>query len=339
MSRQTVNIGTIANDTTGDTLRQAGNKINSNFAELYNSLYGDSVTAISTLTLGNNSIIFEGSAADSWETTLTVINPTVDRTIKLPDYTGSVVVDSATQTLLNKTLKTPFFTTPKIKDADSSHSYSIVPGNLTGNRNINLPVLSDSDTIIFANHTQTLTNKTLVSPFLTTPKIDSTIQDSNGNPLIGHTAAASAVNYIQVNNAAAGANPGIEAVGVSTNINLTLTGKGTGSTQVRSRFNLLSETLTSGTAVSTTSPTTIFNHATPEAFTLGNGITEGDVKKFVNRGAGEARITPATFPYTGKTKFTLKQFGAIEAVWASTGWFLMGLDSSFDSAARYMFIS
>jgi len=339
MSRQNVNIGAIANDTTGDTLRQAGNKINSNFAELYTSLYGDSVTSISTLTLGNNAIIFEGSAADSWETTLTVINPTADRTIKLPDYTGSVVIDSATQTLLNKTLKTPSFTAPKIKDADSSHSYTIVPANLAANRNLRLPLLTDSDTIVVLNLTQTLTNKTLTSPILTTPRIDSTIQDSNGNPMLGHTATASAVNYIQINNAAAGGHAGIEAIGGSTNINLNLIAKGTGAVQIRSRFNLLPEVLNVGTAISTVTPTTLFSHATPEAFTLANGITEGDVKKFINRGAGEARITPATFPYTGKTKFTLKQFGAVEAVWGSTGWFLLGLDSSHDSTARYMFIS
>jgi len=339
MSRQSINIGTIANDATGDTLRQAGSKINSNFSELYTSLYGDSVTAISSLRFADNAIIFEGSSADSWETTLTLVNPTADRTIKLPNYTGNVVIDSATQTLLNKTLKTPAFTRPTIKDADSSHSYTIVPGNLTGNRNINLPVLSDSDTIVFASLTQTLTNKTLTSPILSTPKIDSTIQDSNGNPLIGHSAAVAAVNYIQINNAAAGNHVGIETVGGSTNINLTLAAKGTGAIQVRSRFNMLSETLTAGTAVSTSSPTTIFNHATAEAFTLANGVTEGDIKKFINRGAGEARITPATFPYSGKTKFTLKQFGGVEAVWASSGWFLMGLDSSHDSTARYMFIS
>jgi hypothetical protein len=339
MSRQSINIGTIANDATGDTLRQAGSKINSNFSELYTSLYGDSVTAISSLRFADNAIIFEGSSADSWETTLTLVNPTADRTIKLPNYTGNVVIDSATQTLLNKTLKTPAFTRPTIKDDDSSHSYTIVPGNLTGNRNINLPVLSDSDTIVFASLTQTLTNKTLTSPFLTTPKIDSTIQDSSGNPLLGHSAAVAAVNYIQINNAAAGNHPGIETVGGSTNINLTLAGKGTGAIQVRSRFNMLSETLTAGTAVSTSSPTTIFNHATAEAFTLANGVTEGDVKKFINRGAGEARVTPATFPYTGKTKLTLKQFGSVEAVWASSGWFLLGLDSSHDSSARYIFIS
>jgi len=339
MSRQTVNIGTIANDTTGDTLRQAGNKINSNFTEIYTSLYGDSITAINTVTLSNNGIIFEGSSTDSWETILTLVNPTADRTIRLPNYTGTIVVDSATQTLLNKTLKTPAFTRPTIKDADSSHSYTIVPGNLTGNRNINLPVLSDSDTIVFASLTQTLTNKTLTSPFLNTPKIGSIIQDSGGNPLLGHLPAAAAVNYIQINNAAAGNHPGIETVGTNSNINLTLAAKGTGTIQVRSRFNLLSQELNAGGAVSTSSPTTIFNHATAEAFTLANGVTEGDVKKFINRGAGQARVTPATFPYTGKTKFTLKQFGAVEAVWASSGWFLMGLDSNHDSSARYVFIS
>jgi hypothetical protein len=36
-------------------------------------------------------IIFEGATADAFETTLTVVDPTVDRTITLPDVTGTVV--------------------------------------------------------------------------------------------------------------------------------------------------------------------------------------------------------------------------------------------------------
>ena len=36
MTQQMINIGTVANDGTGDTLRAAGAKINSNFTELYN---------------------------------------------------------------------------------------------------------------------------------------------------------------------------------------------------------------------------------------------------------------------------------------------------------------
>lgn len=339
MSRQTINIGTVANDGNGDTLRSAGIKINSNFAELYNSLYGDSVTAINTISLSNNAIIFEGSVADSWETTLTVVNPTADRTVTIPNATGVIVLDTATQTLTNKTVTSPVLTTPSIRDADLSHSYSVVVGNLSGNRNINLPTLTDSDTFVFANHTQTLNNKTLVSAILETPRLGSTIQDSNGAPLLGHTATASAVNYIQINNAAAGGNPGLEVVGASTNIGLTLVAKGTGAVQVRNRFNLLSETLTAGTAISLNVPTTIFNHATAEAFTLANGSTEGDLKRLVNRGAGEARITPATFPYVGKTKVTLKRNAALDAVWTSAGWHLVGADANYDSSATYFFIT
>jgi hypothetical protein len=36
-------------------------------------------------------LIFEGSSNDGSETTLTVVNPTADRTITLPDATGTVV--------------------------------------------------------------------------------------------------------------------------------------------------------------------------------------------------------------------------------------------------------
>lgn len=40
MSQQTIGIGTVANDGTGDPLRTAFNKANSNFTELYNGLGG-----------------------------------------------------------------------------------------------------------------------------------------------------------------------------------------------------------------------------------------------------------------------------------------------------------
>lgn len=42
MAQQIINIGTIANDNTGDTLRGAGQKINDNFDEVYAALPGAS---------------------------------------------------------------------------------------------------------------------------------------------------------------------------------------------------------------------------------------------------------------------------------------------------------
>lgn len=53
------------------------------------------------------SIIFEGATADAYETTLTVTDPTADRTITLPNATGNVVLDTLAQTLTNKTLTSP----------------------------------------------------------------------------------------------------------------------------------------------------------------------------------------------------------------------------------------
>jgi hypothetical protein len=52
-------------------------------------------------------LVFEGTTADAYETTLTVVDPTQDNTITIPNTTGNVVIDTATQTLTNKTLTSP----------------------------------------------------------------------------------------------------------------------------------------------------------------------------------------------------------------------------------------
>jgi hypothetical protein len=47
---------------------------------------------VTGLTLNDSSIIIEGSSANDFETTLTVTDPTADRTITLPDATGTVAL-------------------------------------------------------------------------------------------------------------------------------------------------------------------------------------------------------------------------------------------------------
>ena len=71
--------------------------------------------------------------------------------------------------------------------------------------------------------TQTLTNKTLTSP-----KIGTSILDTNGNELALLTATGSAINEITLANGAAGNNPTITASGGDTNIGLALQTKGSG---------------------------------------------------------------------------------------------------------------
>jgi hypothetical protein len=53
------------------------------------------------------SIVFEGATADAYETTLTVVDPTQDNTITMPNTTGTIVIATAVQTLTNKTLTSP----------------------------------------------------------------------------------------------------------------------------------------------------------------------------------------------------------------------------------------
>jgi hypothetical protein len=71
--------------------------------------------------------------------------------------------------------------------------------------------------------TQTLTNKTLTSP-----KIGTSILDTNGNEVALITATSSAVNEVTFVNAATGNNPSIDASGGDTNIGLALKTKGSG---------------------------------------------------------------------------------------------------------------
>tara|TARA_R100000697_G_scaffold48168_2_gene61385 strand:- start:207 stop:2135 length:1929 start_codon:yes stop_codon:yes gene_type:complete len=66
--------------------------------------------AITGNTTTTGDVIFEGSTSDSFETTLTVVDPTADRTISLPNATDTLVGKDTTDTLTNKTLTNPVIT-------------------------------------------------------------------------------------------------------------------------------------------------------------------------------------------------------------------------------------
>ena len=78
MAKQIINIGSAANDGTGDPLRSAFDKINDNFNELYLELGGDSVSNIS---LSGNTIGTDDTNG----------NLTLD-----PNGTGSVIIATGT---------------------------------------------------------------------------------------------------------------------------------------------------------------------------------------------------------------------------------------------------
>src|SRR6056300_1186945 len=73
-----------------------------------------------------NSFRFEGSSADDYETNLTVVDPTADRTITLPNATGTVSLLDNTETLTNKTIDADNNTITNIGDDELSSGISAI---------------------------------------------------------------------------------------------------------------------------------------------------------------------------------------------------------------------
>ena len=203
MAYQALGLGSSANDGTGDDLRTGGDKINDNFVEIYTKL-------------GNGS-------------TLT---------------SDTVALLTATQTLTNKTLTAPTVSGLTLSDAsivlegataDASET-TITVTDPTADRTITIP--DATGTVSLVTGTETLTNKTLTAPKFADAGF---IADANGAEQIIFQTTASAVNEIEITNAATG---GAASAGTSTapiigasgetNVDLALLPKGTGHVAIRS---------------------------------------------------------------------------------------------------------
>ena len=158
----------------------------------------------------------------------------------LPTSTDTLVGRATTDTLTNKTLTTPVISTitntgtltlptstdtlvgRATTDTLTNKSISLTTNTISGTLAEFNTALSD-DNFVSLTGTETLTNKTLTSP-----KIGTSVLDTNGNELLLLTATASAVNELTLANAATTGRPTISATGTDTNIGIAITPKGTG---------------------------------------------------------------------------------------------------------------
>ena len=61
------------------------------------STRGDDLLVLDAIpVLQGSSIIFEGATANTFETTISVTDPTADRTVTIPDATGTIILDGST---------------------------------------------------------------------------------------------------------------------------------------------------------------------------------------------------------------------------------------------------
>ena len=148
-------------------------------------LLNTDLTAITTDAhiFGGGSIVFEGDTDDSYETTLAITDPTADRTLTLPNLTGTATSITGTQTLANKTFTSPAinagtlsgaFTgtmditgtvlsgaSPLVFEGASADAYetTLAVENPAADRTVSLP--NATDTLIGKATTDTLTNKSI----------------------------------------------------------------------------------------------------------------------------------------------------------------------------------
>jgi hypothetical protein len=102
--------------------------------------YGVEWSAPAAVGVFDTQITFEGATADAYETTLTVVDPTADRTITLPNVDGTVITTGDTGTVSATMLASDSVTTVKILNAnvtaaklasDSVETAKIVDANVT----------------------------------------------------------------------------------------------------------------------------------------------------------------------------------------------------------------
>jgi hypothetical protein len=89
---------------------------------------GTTTTVNSTTVEIQNAFVFEGATADGFETTLSTVDPTADRTILLPNASDTLVGKATTDTLTNKSISltnnTVTFTSLELKTACSDETGS-----------------------------------------------------------------------------------------------------------------------------------------------------------------------------------------------------------------------
>lgn len=155
MAKQTINIGTTANDGTGDTIRDAFDKVNDNFDELYTDDAGD----VNSVTAGT------GISVDQTTGAVTVTNSAPNAT-HTGEVTGSGALTIANDVISYAKLATEFTTSaPLVTNVDFSTA-QVFTKTLSGNTTLtfsNTAIGMVKDLVITGDYTLTLPSGSTVA--------------------------------------------------------------------------------------------------------------------------------------------------------------------------------
>jgi hypothetical protein len=211
------------------------------------------------------------------------------------DNTSDATKDAATTTLTNKTITSAKYN--QLKDTNGNISLGIIATasavnyiDITNGSTTNAPAIT-------ANGTDTN-----ISLFMRGKGTGSVIiADGNSNTVFQGTGVASAVNSVNITNAATTGKPSIAAQGTDTNVTLNLTTKGTGTVQA----NGVDVVTTSGTQTLTSKTLTSPSLTTPTIGSAGanlSGSSSGTtILKAAATASGTLTLPAATDTLIAKT--------------------------------------
>ena len=152
----------------------------------------------------DSSIVFEGATANDFETTVQVVDPTADRTITIPDITGTLITSGDTGTVTATLLASDSVTTIKILNAnvtaaklasDSVETAKIVDANVT-----NAKLAADSVTTAKITDSNVTAAKLAADSVTTVKILDANVTDAKlaANSVTNAKIADSAVDTAEI---------------------------------------------------------------------------------------------------------------------------------------------
>jgi hypothetical protein len=177
MAKLTINRGTLANDGTGDNLREGANKVNLNFDEIYTAI-GDGSTVDGTIKIADDSSTVATISANG--ETLRVIGGTAitstitGNTLEIAADTASLITASGTATLTNKTV-------------------NLTDNTVTGTLAEFNTAVSDA-TLVSLTGSETLTNKTINAPDNTVTNITNANLANSSISITGDDSSAQTIS-------------------------------------------------------------------------------------------------------------------------------------------------
>jgi hypothetical protein len=221
-SGASINATKIADGSISNTEFQQLNGITSSVVSI------SDVQTLTNKTLTDSSTYFQdnGDNSKKFQFELSDISTSTTRILTVPNGNTIIVGTNISQTLTNKTIDGDLNTLSNI-DNDNIKSNAGISADKIANGSVSNTEFQQlsaiGSAVVGVSDTQTLTNKTLTSP-----KIETAINDANGNELIKLSSVGSAVNEITIGNNRTGNSPSISATGNNTNIDLNISSKGSG---------------------------------------------------------------------------------------------------------------